>query len=220
MQSRYYDPQIGRFINADALATTGQGILGNNMFAYCANNPANYVDPLGHAYSAIKSQFYYNEYEHMYGGLRENFYDLPAANQVDYGFALDTLNAAASYGVAQVYPWYGAFDIGISFWTTYDMCRSEGLSYGDSFGAAIIFCVIPGKTIDIVGDSMVMNSITSVTSNVFLDMYIENNKPSPVEAAQNRSNHLAQKGAFVCVGGNMSFITFGQLEVRDLHVQP
>lgn len=39
LQSRYYDPEIGRFINADALVSTGQGLLGNNMFAYCGNNP-------------------------------------------------------------------------------------------------------------------------------------------------------------------------------------
>ena len=39
LQSRYYDPNLGRFINADALVSTGQGILGNNMFAYCLNNP-------------------------------------------------------------------------------------------------------------------------------------------------------------------------------------
>ena len=30
---------MGRFINADALVSTGQGILGNNMFAYCRSNP-------------------------------------------------------------------------------------------------------------------------------------------------------------------------------------
>ena len=39
LQSRYYDPELGRFVNADAFASTGQGILGNNMFAYCGNNP-------------------------------------------------------------------------------------------------------------------------------------------------------------------------------------
>ena len=47
LQSRYYDPELGRFINADAFASTGQGILGNNMFAYCLNTPVNYVDPTG-----------------------------------------------------------------------------------------------------------------------------------------------------------------------------
>ena len=48
LQSRYYDPEIGRFINADGLVATGQGLLGNNMFAYCHNNPVLYVDPSGY----------------------------------------------------------------------------------------------------------------------------------------------------------------------------
>ncbi len=39
LQSRYYDPSIGRFISADKYASTSQGIIGNNMFAYCNNNP-------------------------------------------------------------------------------------------------------------------------------------------------------------------------------------
>ena len=49
LQSRYYCPGIGRFINADALVSTGQGFLGFNMFAYCLNNPVNFVDPDGYA---------------------------------------------------------------------------------------------------------------------------------------------------------------------------
>ena len=48
-QSRYYDPATGRFINADALTSTGQGILGNNMFAYCANSPVLLKDLSGFA---------------------------------------------------------------------------------------------------------------------------------------------------------------------------
>lgn len=47
LQSRYYDPEIGRFINADGLVSTGQGFVGNNMFAYCNNNPVNRFDPDG-----------------------------------------------------------------------------------------------------------------------------------------------------------------------------
>ena len=39
LQSRYYNPTLGRFINADAFTSTGQGLLGNNMFVYCLNNP-------------------------------------------------------------------------------------------------------------------------------------------------------------------------------------
>ena len=48
LQSRYYDPAISRFINADSYGSTGQGFLGTNMFAYCLNNPVNLTDPSGH----------------------------------------------------------------------------------------------------------------------------------------------------------------------------
>ena len=47
LQSRYYDPATRRFINADSYASTGQGFLGYNMFAYCGNNPVRRSDPTG-----------------------------------------------------------------------------------------------------------------------------------------------------------------------------
>ena len=47
LQSRYYNPAICRFISADAFVSTGQGILGHNMFAYCRNNPVIREDAAG-----------------------------------------------------------------------------------------------------------------------------------------------------------------------------
>ena len=48
LQSRYYDPAIGRFISADAVPTTDpEGFLSYNMFAYCENNPVSKWDPTG-----------------------------------------------------------------------------------------------------------------------------------------------------------------------------
>ena len=44
LNSRYYDPEIRRFINADEYASTGQGFIGYNMYAYCLNNPVNMSD--------------------------------------------------------------------------------------------------------------------------------------------------------------------------------
>ena len=44
LQSRYYDPANRRFINADSYASTGQGFVGTNMFAYCGNNPVSRYD--------------------------------------------------------------------------------------------------------------------------------------------------------------------------------
>lgn len=49
LQSRYYDPNTGRFINADDtnyLNVTGT-VLGCNLFAYCENDPINRVDASG-----------------------------------------------------------------------------------------------------------------------------------------------------------------------------
>ena len=47
LQSRYYDPETGRFVNADGFVSTGQGILGCNMYTYCNNDPANVKDSSG-----------------------------------------------------------------------------------------------------------------------------------------------------------------------------
>ena len=53
LQSRYYDPEVGRFINPDGYISTGTGILGYNMFAYCGNNPVNNFDPSGEAFLSL-----------------------------------------------------------------------------------------------------------------------------------------------------------------------
>ena len=49
LQSRYYDPEIGRFINADDIACLGADgtPLSYNLFAYCVNNPVNRTDVNG-----------------------------------------------------------------------------------------------------------------------------------------------------------------------------
>ena len=54
LQSRYYDPQTGRFINADTIDYLDpESINGLNLYAYCYNNPINYADPSGHAAISI-----------------------------------------------------------------------------------------------------------------------------------------------------------------------
>ena len=47
VSSRYYDPEIGRWINADAAIGQIGNVQGTNMFAYCFNNPVNMSDPTG-----------------------------------------------------------------------------------------------------------------------------------------------------------------------------
>lgn len=56
LQSRYYDANVCRFINADSYASTGQGFLGCNMFAYCRNSPANRTGLGGYADEAAQEK--------------------------------------------------------------------------------------------------------------------------------------------------------------------
>ena len=47
LNSRYYDPAVGRFINPDAAIGQVGNIKGNNMFTYALNNPVMYSDLTG-----------------------------------------------------------------------------------------------------------------------------------------------------------------------------
>ena len=47
-QSRFYDPQLGRFTQADTMIPQSQGIQAWDRYAYTNNNPVRYIDPSGH----------------------------------------------------------------------------------------------------------------------------------------------------------------------------
>ena len=55
LQSRYYNPTMGRFINADGVDYLGAGsnLTSYNLFAYCGNNPVAHVDYNGYFGVAI-----------------------------------------------------------------------------------------------------------------------------------------------------------------------
>ena len=47
LQSRYYNPSWGRFLNADGYINANGDIIGYNIFCYCGNNPIMGYDPTG-----------------------------------------------------------------------------------------------------------------------------------------------------------------------------
>jgi RHS repeat-associated protein len=49
LNARYYDPAEGRFISADTYRGDVNDPSTLNLYAYCANNPINFVDPTGHS---------------------------------------------------------------------------------------------------------------------------------------------------------------------------
>ena len=49
LRSRYYDPELGRFLNSDTLIDKDT----KSLFAYCLNNPVIYADTNGRLYTLV-----------------------------------------------------------------------------------------------------------------------------------------------------------------------
>ena len=54
LQTRYYDPQAGRFLSPDSVDYIAPDLIGGlNLYAYCNNNPVMYSDPTGQLFSML-----------------------------------------------------------------------------------------------------------------------------------------------------------------------
>lgn len=75
LQSRYYNPEWGRFISADnVVSSVGGDVRGYNLFAYCFNNPINLVDYGGNwPYTALGLVDYYNIHNKVQNQCRDNY---------------------------------------------------------------------------------------------------------------------------------------------------
>ena len=60
LRNRYYDPELGRFINVDPIFS------GANWYAYCSGNPVNRVDPFGLEYGKLRD--FVNDYMVAFNG--------------------------------------------------------------------------------------------------------------------------------------------------------
>ena len=98
LQSRYYDPVTGRFINSDSLIGSTGELNSHNMFAYCGNEPINRVDPAGFVW-----YYPFNQYSDT--GLEKKSYpftsvsDIPIVKNVVTNTATGIVYGAIGYGV-------------------------------------------------------------------------------------------------------------------------
>ncbi len=60
--SRWYDPAIGRFIQADSIVPNPGNAKGYDRYAYTYNNPIMYTDPSGHSATCIMMMNEYSGY--------------------------------------------------------------------------------------------------------------------------------------------------------------
>ena len=118
LQSRYYNPTWGRFINADDTAalsaSPGRTHWDKNLYAYCDNNPTSRVDDEGDlwdtllcgAVMGIATQYVFDVVDNLADGAqgwsvfkpRSNGYEYFAA-AVDGALAVSKLSAAAAKAV-------------------------------------------------------------------------------------------------------------------------
>ena len=70
LNARYYDPSTGRFLSEDTYRGEPADANTWHLYAYCANNPVNYVDPSGHKYSPSKAA----NYAYKWGNRRNSQY--------------------------------------------------------------------------------------------------------------------------------------------------
>ena len=56
LQSRYYNPVVGRFINADEVTDEYVSMFKGNIFEYCANAPVGLIDIYGYSPQYISNQ--------------------------------------------------------------------------------------------------------------------------------------------------------------------
>ena len=110
LQSRYYDFANCRFINADTYLSTGQGMLGHNMFTYCGNNPVNYCDSSGRFFFTLLGAVigaavgYIDAYiageDPIKGAIAGGVSGAIAGAGVDAGVAITILTGGAGIGLA------------------------------------------------------------------------------------------------------------------------
>jgi len=113
LNSRYYNPEWGRFLNADGLTSTGQGFIGNNMFVYCLNNPASNKDNNGYLshYVMADGGGRYTKTPSDSGEVQKTQYSIPNLFSAISGSVIEavgniskTCKAYLNNGVMNLYP--------------------------------------------------------------------------------------------------------------------
>ena len=87
--SRYYDPQLGRFLQPDTIVQAPGNPQTLNRYSYVGNNPVNRIDPSGHGFFLIVI------------GFAKLFASMAAAHPIIMGAGVGALSSGISTVVSQ-----------------------------------------------------------------------------------------------------------------------
>lgn len=158
LQSRYYDPSLGRFISADQLellASLSQTLGQLNLYAYCNNNPIMFTDPAGESILAsiiIGLIIGGTVIGGIIGGVNSNNTGLALVGDIMLGGITGGLTAAllalSLYGGGSLIG-YGAGAIGSAFALAGGGVISSGAAVGVAAVATGVGVIVAGGSISI-----------------------------------------------------------------------
>ena len=163
LNSRYYNPEIGRFINSDGkMAGVGESIQGYNLFAYCFNNPVNLSDENGDWPQWLKD---------IGNGIKDGFVDTFSGIANAIAHPVQTVKSIGSdplellkQGVINTLDPFRSYRIG------YNLIKGDmynaGHLYGGNLADATIVAGTMGATKAVSKITAKVNTITNPLSNI------------------------------------------------------
>ena len=177
LQSRYYDAAVGRFLNADATEYGGTGIviITYNLFAYCGNNPVNYIDDDGKLFISITT--------------------IIAIASVVAGIGAGAYVAYKSYKLSGKIDWVNAITSGLGVGlTVYSLGMTAYQAYqcvSMYYGRTPVTGFNVGKTGQIIGDTSLLNSAELRVAN---DLKEKGNKVEIIPRAKDKTPDFKVNG--------------------------
>ena len=135
LMSRYYDPQTGRFLNADGLEYLDPETLGGlNLYAYCNNNPVNFIDISGHDWNSFW-EYIGNEIHNLWTNTVRQWREIPKDLQATLDSLMNNFVFDFGIGVGLGLSTDGTVSVGAGAWMDlFHISVSKDWKYGVAVG--------------------------------------------------------------------------------------
>ena len=196
LKSRYYDPEVGRFINPDAFATTDvDGVLSANMFAYCENNPIRNSDTAGTIGADTLIRAATGAVTSLISGLAAGDRGVELLVDVGVGALASALNTPLASAAVAAYDAYKCYRDGVSiegcvivFVSEFAASFVSGGSFKNGFFGKGIWDELGKAAFDLSIGFAVNFTASQVSTNVAENLYMTESTPGGKSSNQRASN--------------------------------
>ena len=160
LQGRYYNPEIGRFINADDVDCLGANgdFASLNLFAYCGNNPISRADSNGEAWHVLIGAVLGGAFE-IGAQLISNGGNFSDINWTKVGIATVVGGVTALCGPASGAIVSGVGNVAMELADGTTDVAKLGVSFAVGAGASVVGYGL-GKAVQKIGGKIAVNSLS------------------------------------------------------------